>query len=126
MGEATTRFFEELDRVGHDDRLEKASGAVRIDLNEGPHTDHWLIVVDRGDVRVTRDVLEADTVLGTSPDMFEEIAAGRDQVIASLLRGDVTVTGDLRFVLQLERCFPGPPDARGPRGPQGNLVGRRR
>ncbi|MEU8297959.1 SCP2 sterol-binding domain-containing protein [Micromonospora sp. NPDC048909] len=115
MLDATTRFFEELDRKGYEPRLAKTVGSLRVDLHEGPRTTHWLMRIDRGRVEVSQEDREADTVIGTSPALFEDIAAGREHGIAALLRGDMTVMGDARLVVQVERIFPGNPDARGPR-----------
>lgn len=114
MVDATTRFFEELDRRGYEPLLEKTSGSLRFDLREGAHTNHWLLIVDRGRLRVRQEDREADTVVGASPTLFEEIVTGRADGLAALLRGDMTVTGDARLMVQVERIFPGPPDARGP------------
>ncbi|MEV4659814.1 SCP2 sterol-binding domain-containing protein [Micromonospora sp. NPDC049301] len=115
MVDATTRFFEDLDRREYEPLLAKTSGTVRIDLHEGAQTRHWLLTIDRGRVNVTQDDREADTVIGTTPALFEDIALGREHGLAALLRGDMTVMGDARLVVQVERVFPGSPDARGPR-----------
>ncbi|WFE61971.1 SCP2 sterol-binding domain-containing protein [Micromonospora sp. WMMD714] len=115
MVDATTRFFESLDRRGYEPLLDKAVGTLRFDLHEGAHTTHWLLRVDRGEVAVSQEDREADTVIGTTPALFEEMAAGREDGLAAVLRGDMTVTGDARLVVQIERIFPGPPDAQGPR-----------
>ncbi|WBB66806.1 SCP2 sterol-binding domain-containing protein [Micromonospora sp. WMMD812] len=115
MMDATTRFFEELDRKGYEPRLAKAAGTLRVDLHEGPRTSHWLLRIDRGRVAVSQEGREADTVIGTSPALFEEIVTGREHGLAALLRGDMTVTGDLRLVVQVDRVFPGDPDSTGPR-----------
>ena len=112
--DATTRFFEDLDRRGYDPRLAKTSGALRLDLHEGPQTTHWLVRIDRGNIRVSQEDMEADTVVGASPALFEDLVTGRENGLAALLRGDMTVAGDARLVVQIERIFPGPSDARGP------------
>ncbi|MFF4807967.1 SCP2 sterol-binding domain-containing protein [Micromonospora chersina] len=112
--DTTTRFFEELDRRGFEPLLAKTSGTLRFDLHEGPQTTHWLLEVDRGNLRVRQEDREADTVVGTEPRLFGELVTGEENAIAALLRGDMTVSGDLRLVLQIERIFPGPPDSRGP------------
>lgn len=121
MGDATVRFFESLDRRRYEPLLAKTSGTVRFDLREGAHTTHWLLAIDRGQLRVTQEGRDADAVVSTSPQMFEELAAGRADGVAALLRGDMTVIGDVRLIVQVERLFPGPPDSRGPR----RLVGGR-
>ncbi|MEV4200215.1 SCP2 sterol-binding domain-containing protein [Micromonospora globbae] len=113
--DATTRFFEEIDRRGYEPRLAKTTGSLRIDLQEGPRTMHWFLKIDHGRIEVSQQNQEADTVVGTSPQLFEEIASGREHGIAAILRGDMTVSGDARLLVQVERIFPGNPDARGPR-----------
>ncbi|MFC5926106.1 SCP2 sterol-binding domain-containing protein [Micromonospora vulcania] len=115
MVDATTRFFEDLDRRGYEPLLAKTAGTVRIDLHEGAQTRHWLLRIDHGRLQVSQEDREADTVIGTSPRLFDDIAAGREHGLAALLRGDMTVLGDARLVVQVERIFPGSPDARGPR-----------
>ncbi|MET8121748.1 SCP2 sterol-binding domain-containing protein [Micromonospora sp. NPDC005189] len=115
MVDATTRFFEDLDRRGYEPLLAKTSGTLRIDLHEGAQTRHWLLRIDHGQLNVSQEDQEADTVIGASPALFDDIASGREHGLAALFRGDMTVTGDARLVVQVERIFPGPPDARGPR-----------
>jgi putative sterol carrier protein len=112
--DVTTKFFEDLDRRGFEPLLVKSCGTIRFDLHEGPQTTHWLLEVNRGNVRVRQEDQEADTVVGSEPRLFEELVTGRENTIAALLRGDMTVSGDLRLVLQFERIFPGPPESRGP------------
>ncbi|WNM37024.1 SCP2 sterol-binding domain-containing protein [Micromonospora halotolerans] len=112
--DVTTRFFEDLDRREFEPLLVKASGTLRFDLHEGPRTTHWLLEIDRGKVRVRQEDQEADTVVGADPRLFEELVTGEENTIAALLRGDMTVSGDLRLVLQVERTFPGPAESRGP------------
>ncbi|MEU1586146.1 SCP2 sterol-binding domain-containing protein [Micromonospora sp. NPDC005710] len=115
MVDATTRFFEDLDRRGYEPLLAKTSGTLRIDLHEGAQTRHWLLRIDHGRLNVSQEDREADTVIITSPVLFDGIASGREHGLAALLRGDMTVSGDARLVVQVERIFPGSPDARGPR-----------
>ena len=115
MVDATTRFFEDLDRREHEPLLEKSSGTLRLDLHEGAQTTHWLLRIDRGRVQGSQEDQDADTVVGTTPALFEDLATGREDGIAALLRGDLTVSGELRLLVQMERLFPGHPDARGPR-----------
>ncbi|WP_018216713.1 SCP2 sterol-binding domain-containing protein [Salinispora vitiensis] len=115
MSEATTAFFRDLDQRGYEPLLMRATATVRFDLHEGAHTTHWFLRIDRGRLRVSREDLEADAVIGLSPALFEELAAGREHAIAASLRGDLRVSGDPRLFVQVERLFPGNPRARGPR-----------
>ncbi|WP_229403181.1 SCP2 sterol-binding domain-containing protein [Micromonospora okii] len=115
MLDATARFFEDLDRRGYEPLLARTSGTIRFDLNEGPRTTHWLLTVDRGRLRSSQEDREADVVVGTSPALFEGLVTGREHGIAALLRGDMTMTGNARLVVQVERILPGPPESHGPR-----------
>ncbi|MEH0936073.1 SCP2 sterol-binding domain-containing protein [Micromonospora psammae] len=115
MVDATTKFFEDLDGRGYEPLLEKTSGTLRFDLHEGAQTTHWLLRIDRGRLHVSQEDQEADSVIQTSPKLFEDLATGREHGLAALLRGDMTVTGDPRLVVQVERIFPSPPDTQGPR-----------
>ncbi|WP_027660462.1 SCP2 sterol-binding domain-containing protein [Salinispora fenicalii] len=115
MSEATTAFFKDLDRRGCEPLLMKITATVRFDLHEGAHTSHWFVRIDRGQLRVSREDRAADAVIGLSPELFEELAAGREHGIAASLRGDLTVSGDPRLFVQVERLFPGDPRSRGPR-----------
>ncbi|WP_405105191.1 SCP2 sterol-binding domain-containing protein [Micromonospora sp. NBC_01405] len=114
MLDATTRFFEDLDRRGYEPLLTKISGTLRFDLNEGPQTRHWLLMIDRGRLRVSQEAREANAVVGTTPELFEGLATGRENGLAALIRGDMTVTGDVRLVVQVDRLFPNPPGSREP------------
>lgn len=108
-------FFEALERRRHEPLLEKVQGTLRIDLLQDAHTEHWLLRIKKGDISVAREERQADTVVGTNPGLFRKVASGEENALAALLRGAMTVVGDLQLIVRLERLFPGPPDARGPR-----------
>ncbi|ASW56366.1 SCP2 sterol-binding domain-containing protein [Plantactinospora sp. KBS50] len=112
---ATTRFFEDLNRSQHEPLLQKVVGSVRFDLHEAARTEHWVLEIDRGKVRVSREDRETDLVVNSSPGMFEKLVRGEENTIAALLRGAITVTGNALLILRIERLFPGPPNSLGPR-----------
>ncbi|MFF4892806.1 SCP2 sterol-binding domain-containing protein [Micromonospora chersina] len=99
----------------HPDLPETTAGTLRLDLQDGARTEHWLLTIDHQEVRVARLVDEADLVVRADREVFDRIAAGRLNPAAALLRNDLTAQGDLRLLLSLRRIFPGPPDARHPR-----------
>jgi ubiquinone biosynthesis protein UbiJ len=115
MGEAAERFFERIDQLRGQPLLRKVRGTLRFDVRQGPSTDHFLLRFDRGDIRVTRSDGPADSVVTTDPELLDRISRGEENGIAAMLRGAMTVSGDLRLILVLERLFPGPHHARGPR-----------
>jgi putative sterol carrier protein len=117
MGDATAEFFEGLASRGHEPALEGSAGTIRFDVADGRRTDHWLVVIDRGDVSVSRELAEADAVLRTDPATLDAIVTGRMATLVAFLRGLATVEGDPQRVVVFRRMFPGPPGSRGPRRP---------
>ncbi|MEU4368079.1 SCP2 sterol-binding domain-containing protein [Micromonospora chersina] len=99
----------------HPDLPETTAGTLRLDLRDGPRTEHWHLIIDHQEVRVARLADEADLVVRADREVFDRIVAGRLQPAAALLRNDLTAQGDLRLLLSLRRIFPGPPGARHPR-----------
>ncbi len=117
MSDVTARFFEELASRGHEPALEGAEGTIRFDVADGRRTDHWVVVIDRGDVSVSRGHAEADAVLRTDPATLDAIVTGRMATLVAFLRGLAEVEGDPERVVVFRRMFPGPPGAHGPRRP---------
>jgi putative sterol carrier protein len=115
VADATQRFFEQLARHGHEPLLEKASGVMRFDLTEGEQTEHWLLVIKDGDVRITRDVGDADAILHADRTVFNKIAIGELNALVALLSGQAAVDGDLELAVMLQRLLPGPSSRARPR-----------
>ncbi|MEV0734262.1 SCP2 sterol-binding domain-containing protein [Polymorphospora sp. NPDC050346] len=114
MADSIARFFEGLNHHGHEARLEKLNGTVRIELHDNGHSEHWLVTVKRGEITVTREDHVADATIYASPELFGRIVRGEANAISALLRGEMSSAGDLQLVVRLERILPGPPDAHGP------------
>ena len=108
MADATAEFFDALVERGHEPLLENATGTVRFDLNEGKKTDRWLVTVTKGDLAVSRQNLRADCVVSADKALFDDIASGKTNAMAALLRGAVGVEGDTLLVVLLQRLLPGP------------------
>lgn len=127
MANASTDFLEELGRRGHLPLFEQIKGTLRFDLIEGQETDSWLVVVDHGNVRVSRGRQDADCVIYAERVFFDRIATGEANAVAALLRGLIQIEGDLQLALSVGRALPGPPHSRwrGHRRPQ-PVGGRRR
>jgi putative sterol carrier protein len=105
---ASAEFFRELGDAGREPLLEKAAGSIRFDLVDGTHTDRWLVTLDRGDVSVTRKKVAADCVVRADRALFDAIASGEVNAMASLLRGELTYEGDPALLVLLQRVFPAP------------------
>ncbi|SDY65537.1 SCP-2 sterol transfer family protein [Micromonospora pattaloongensis] len=115
MASPTTELFTGIGRRGHEALLEKVQGSLRFDLEHDQQTDHWHLAISRGDVTVTQEDRPADCVVRTDQGLFDKLATGESNAIASLLRNRMTVEGNLRLLVLFERLLPGPPTARHPR-----------
>lgn len=113
--DAVSEFFERLNERGFEPLLDRVQGSVRFDLRSGRKLDRWLLTVDRGNVHAAREGLQADCVVATDRATFEAMASGRANPMAAMLRGAVEVSGRVDALVYLQRVFPGPPGAKGPR-----------
>jgi putative sterol carrier protein len=124
MTDATTEFFDGLAERGHEPLLEKATGTVRFELVNGKKTERWLLAVDKGDLTVSHKNAGADCTIRTDKRSFEEMAAGRMNATAAVLRGQVAVEGNWELMVLFQRLLPGPPTSR--RRQRAGGSGRRR
>jgi putative sterol carrier protein len=98
-------FFAELGRRGHEPLLAKAKGSARFDVSDGRRTERWRVTIDKGDLGVSRRNAAADCVLSVERASFERAVAGRLNLMAAVLRGEVGISGDERLVVLLRRLF---------------------
>jgi SCP-2 sterol transfer family len=108
MADATTTFFSGLGARGHEPLLRKTTGTLRFDLEDGKRIERWLVAIKRGDVAVSHRNVRADCVVSTDRALFEEVATGKANAMAALLRGAVAVEGDVQLIVPFQRLFPGP------------------
>ncbi len=111
----TEEFFAGLGRRAHEPLLERIDETLRVDLRDGGNTDHWRLVVHRGELRVSREHGDADCVITTTREVFDRIASGQTKPLPAWLRNQVTIEGRLYPLLVLERLLPEPPGAHDPR-----------
>jgi putative sterol carrier protein len=112
MTDATAEFFDALVERGHEPLLEKAKGTLRFDLKDGKKTDRWLVAVVKGDLAVSRQHLRADCVVTADKSLFDDIASGKTNGMAALLRGAMSIEGDVGLMVFFQRLFPGPARSR--------------
>ena len=112
MTDATTEFFDDLGKRGHEPLLEDVTGTIRLDLDHGKETDHWFVAIHEGDISVSHRNAKADSVIRTERELFDDIASGRANSMAAMLRGLVAAQGNLELLVRFQRLFPGPPRAR--------------
>jgi putative sterol carrier protein len=105
----TARFFEELGARGYEPLLRKASGTSRFEIADGKRKRRWDVAVDRGQLSVSRrGGPDPDCVVRADKALFDRIAAGKVNAVAAVMRGDLVVEGDWRFLVWMQRLFPGP------------------
>jgi putative sterol carrier protein len=112
---ATDRFFQTLADRKHEELLEKVSGTLRFDLSHDEQTDHWMVTVKNGDVAVSRDDSDADSIVRMPKDLFDQLVVGRVNAFTALLRGQAAAKGNLELPVLLQRLLPGPPRGEQPR-----------
>jgi predicted lipid carrier protein YhbT len=109
MPDQTATFFADLEHAGHQPLLEKSSGSLRFELADGKAIERWRVDVNKGDVVVSRKTGAADCVLRAPKLLFQKIASGRENAMAAVLRGALTVEGDIDLLMAFQRILPGPP-----------------
>ncbi len=110
----TAEFFGAIASKAHEPLLEAASGSIRFDIGEGKDLEHWYVTVKKGDVTVSNKSAKADSVVFADSELFEELASGRANAMASFLRGRLKGEGEVGLLMSFQRLFPGPPGAKGP------------
>ena len=108
-GGTAAGFFDELARRGTEPLLHKVSGRIRFDLLDGTDTTSWTLTVHQGGLSVTQEAGPADCTIRGERTVFEELAAGRRNFMAAVMRGALTCYGDLELLLAAQRIFPAPP-----------------
>jgi putative sterol carrier protein len=109
MGDATAKFFDDLDARDHEPLLATVSGTLRFELTNGRGAKPWLVGVKRGDVTVSRQNADADCVVRADGKVFDGILTGNVNAMAAMLRGEVSVEGDPELMVSFQRLLPGPP-----------------
>jgi predicted lipid carrier protein YhbT len=102
------QLFEALARREYEPLLEKAVGTARFDIVDDERVVRWFVAIDRGHIRVSRKNTRADTVVRGDRRSFELAAAGKLNAMAAVLRGELVIEGDPRFLVRLQRLFPRP------------------
>lgn len=108
----TTEFFDELVSMGHLPILHRTKGTIRVDLDDGSNLVHWYVTIDNGDVSVSHRNARADGAMRTTKVLFDGMAKGKVNATAAMLRGVLTLEGDLGLISALARLLPGPPRSR--------------
>ena len=110
----TARFFETLAEADRVPVLATQTGTIRFDIGEGKDLDHWYVNVKKGEVKISHKNAKADAVAVGTKSLFDELATGKANAMASFLRGRLSGQGDVGLLMSFQRLFPGPPGAKGP------------
>jgi predicted lipid carrier protein YhbT len=109
MSDATDWFFDDLARRGHEPALGHVTGRVRFDIVHAEREGHWLVVIERGDITVSRRKGKSacDCSVRSDAELFERLARGEDNAMAATLRGALVCAGEVDLLLAVQRLFPG-------------------
>jgi putative sterol carrier protein len=111
MVDATAQFFEDLEHRDHEPLLEKVSGIIQVDVENGKDTEHWLVSIDKGDIEVSHRDSQADCAVRASREVFDGLARGELNAMAAMLRGTISIEGDYELLVLFQRLFPSPQTA---------------
>jgi putative sterol carrier protein len=104
--------------------LGRTSATIRVDLHDGRRTERWHVAIKRGEVTVTQRNAPADCVIKAERARFDDLATGRLNAMAAVLRGALDIEGDPIMLVRFQRLFPAPTAP--PIGAADRIVGKRR
>jgi putative sterol carrier protein len=108
MTSPSATFFDDLAKGGTVPLLQRVKGTMRFDLDDGGSIEHVYVAVDKGDVKVSRKKTSADAVVNTDRALLDDMVQGRVNATAAVLRGLISVEGNIGLVMVFQRLFPGP------------------
>jgi len=124
MADPSTAFFERLAERGTDPALGQVTGTVRIDLDRDGRAEHWRVALRRGTIAVSQSADAADCVLRAKGSVFDDLASGRANALATTLRNELEIEGDPNLLVRFQRLLPAPTGRR--RTTSARVVGKRR
>ena len=124
MPDPTATFFARLAERGHEPALRRTAGSVRIDIDRAGTLEHWRVEMNRGSVAVSHSDADADCVIRANASLFDDLAEGRANALASSLRSELDIDGDPGMLVRFQRLFP-PPTGRKMQA-SARTVGKRR
>ncbi|HWG97806.1 MAG TPA: SCP2 sterol-binding domain-containing protein [Pilimelia sp.] len=105
MGDAATVFFRELADSGYQPLLRRAEGSIRFELDSDAGTASWLVTISHGVPAVSRRKGRADCVVRAEQALFNRLVTGEANMMAAMLRGQVTTTQERPELLVLFQRF---------------------
>ena len=111
MTSFTKEFFEGLSASRKAWIPEQDTRSVRFEVTDHGASEHWRVGIGQGRVRVSHDESAVDCVVRADRALFDDLASGRANAMAALLRGALAIEGDPVPLVLIQRLFPGPPVA---------------
>ena len=108
MTDVAEQFLLSLADRGFQPLLQKTTGTLAVRLLDGSEVEAWMVAVEKGEVSARRGGGDADATLTVERSLFERMVQGRANAMAAVLRGEVTIEGDLDLLMAVQRVFPGP------------------
>ena len=102
----TEEFFQQL-TTSPPPALNKMAATIRLDIEDGPTTRHWLLTIDRGTVQVSHRGSRADAVIRINRKLFERVLTGDANAMAATLRGEIAIDGDRELLVAFQRLISG-------------------
>lgn len=108
MPDVISQFFDELSQREREPMLGRTNGSLRFDLDRDGRVEHWRVTLRRGAMTVSHAAGPADCLVRTEVALFEDLARGRANFLAAMLRGQVSWEGNPTLLVRFQRLFPAP------------------
>ncbi len=106
--DAIEAFFTDISTRGQIPVLGSMRGSIRFDLvGDKGEVECWYVEMTKGEVVVTHKKGKADATVRCGKGLMEEIANGKKNAMAAVLRGAIVPDGDLAVIIGFQRLFPG-------------------
>ncbi len=107
--DAIEAFFTDISTRGQIPMLGSTTGTIRFELtgDDPDDVDYWFVTITKGEVVMTRKKGKADASVRSSRKLVEEMAKGRTNPMAAVIRGALVAEGDLGLIISFQRLFPG-------------------
>ena len=124
MSSPTSEFFDGIAERGREPGLARTTGSIRFDLTRDGTVEHWRVELRRGATSVSHDTDPAECIVQADASVFDDLARGRANAMAALLRGRLVVDGSPELLIRFQRLFPAPTEQ--PMRASARTVGKRR
>jgi putative sterol carrier protein len=109
MADELKEFTEQLGYRGHLGLLERASGTVLVELEDNGRVGRWYVNIKRGDVSLSKSLPKGasapDCALRAKASTFKAIRTGQLNLMAAVLRGLLSIEGNIALVVALQGLF---------------------